>query len=247
MLSILCINKSTFTMKKRPKKKNTEILQQLLIEKTVERAINQALQNDFQKNDAFLYLEKMKKIAQKEETSEHIKNKLEKKKAKLNRLTNEFKSEELYLEQKLKSISPKNAKKHKKKLKEIEEKINKIKKLENDVQLLAEKNVIHQIELLKKKTKIAKKFNKCHVCQKGKANGVTLKKCSLCKAVCYCSKVCQKKDWRRNHKKICEKNKKIQKEYSNFVTAPLEDSTNNAQNFANLLQLILEVQFEKFQ
>lgn len=32
-----------------------------------------------------------------------------------------------------------------------------------------------------------------------------LSRCNACKRVSYCSAKCQKKDWNRNHKKICKK------------------------------------------
>ena len=47
------------------------------------------------------------------------------------------------------------------------------------------------------------KENMCHACQKA-AQDTTLKKCSRCKKVKYCSKECQVKDW-KNHKKHCRK------------------------------------------
>ena len=51
------------------------------------------------------------------------------------------------------------------------------------------------------------KANMCHACQKA-AQDTTLKKCSRCKKVKYCSKECQVKDW-KNHKKHCRKIVKV--------------------------------------
>lgn len=43
----------------------------------------------------------------------------------------------------------------------------------------------------------------CAFCKQMVTEGVTLKKCSACKAVVYCSCQCQKKDWKAGHKQIC--------------------------------------------
>jgi hypothetical protein len=43
----------------------------------------------------------------------------------------------------------------------------------------------------------------CQVCEKGKAEGVKLSFCSACRSVSYCSRVCQKADWKA-HKNICK-------------------------------------------
>jgi hypothetical protein len=44
----------------------------------------------------------------------------------------------------------------------------------------------------------------CQVCEKGKAEGVKLSFCNSCRSVSYCSRECQKADW-KNHKSICKK------------------------------------------
>lgn len=44
----------------------------------------------------------------------------------------------------------------------------------------------------------------CTICEKGSSQGVKkVFACSRCKLVCYCSKECQKFDW-KNHKKACK-------------------------------------------
>lgn len=43
----------------------------------------------------------------------------------------------------------------------------------------------------------------CAFCKQMVKEGVTLKKCSACKAVVYCSPQCQKKDWKADHKQKC--------------------------------------------
>jgi hypothetical protein len=43
----------------------------------------------------------------------------------------------------------------------------------------------------------------CQVCEKGKAEGVKLSFCSSCRSVSYCSRACQKADWKA-HKVICK-------------------------------------------
>jgi hypothetical protein len=45
---------------------------------------------------------------------------------------------------------------------------------------------------------------RCQVCEKGKAEGLTLSFCSSCRSVSYCSRACQKADW-KTHKVICKK------------------------------------------
>jgi hypothetical protein len=45
----------------------------------------------------------------------------------------------------------------------------------------------------------------CCICQVVASEGVTFAYCGACQAVQYCSKVCQKKDWKEGeHKKICK-------------------------------------------
>jgi tetratricopeptide (TPR) repeat protein len=48
-------------------------------------------------------------------------------------------------------------------------------------------------------------FLNCHLCKKGK--GVTIQMCGQCRHVGYCSKECQKKDW-KDHKKECKRKMK---------------------------------------
>ena len=43
----------------------------------------------------------------------------------------------------------------------------------------------------------------CAFCKQMATEGITLKKCSACKAVVYCSPQCQKKDWKAGHKQKC--------------------------------------------
>jgi hypothetical protein len=43
----------------------------------------------------------------------------------------------------------------------------------------------------------------CQVCEKGKAEGVKLSFCNSCRSVSYCSRECQKADW-KTHKHICK-------------------------------------------
>jgi hypothetical protein len=43
----------------------------------------------------------------------------------------------------------------------------------------------------------------CQVCEKGMAEGLTLSFCSSCRSVSYCSRACQKADW-KTHKVICK-------------------------------------------
>jgi hypothetical protein len=45
---------------------------------------------------------------------------------------------------------------------------------------------------------------KCQVCEAGKAEGVKLSFCNSCRSVSYCSRECQKADW-KTHKNICKK------------------------------------------
>jgi hypothetical protein len=44
----------------------------------------------------------------------------------------------------------------------------------------------------------------CQVCKKGKAEGLKLSFCNSCRSVSYCSRECQKVDW-KTHKVICKK------------------------------------------
>lgn len=43
----------------------------------------------------------------------------------------------------------------------------------------------------------------CAFCKQMVTEGITLKKCSACKAVVYCTPHCQKKDWKAGHKQKC--------------------------------------------
>mmetsp|Transcript_39587 Transcript_39587/g.126373 ORF Transcript_39587/g.126373 Transcript_39587/m.126373 type:complete len:340 (+) Transcript_39587:1077-2096(+) len=45
--------------------------------------------------------------------------------------------------------------------------------------------------------------NACAVCGKGRAAGAKLHTCAACGVVPYCSKACQKVDWKRGHKAAC--------------------------------------------
>ena len=45
---------------------------------------------------------------------------------------------------------------------------------------------------------------RCAVCHAEEPAMNTFKKCRGCKAVVYCGKACQKKDW-KTHKKVCNK------------------------------------------
>jgi len=45
----------------------------------------------------------------------------------------------------------------------------------------------------------------CACCKKGSMPTNTLKKCSACKRVLYCSKECQSRHWKEGHKKVCKK------------------------------------------
>ena len=47
-------------------------------------------------------------------------------------------------------------------------------------------------------------LQRCAVCQAEEPAMDTFKKCRGCKAVVYCGKACQKKDW-KTHKKVCNK------------------------------------------
>jgi hypothetical protein len=42
----------------------------------------------------------------------------------------------------------------------------------------------------------------CQLCEKGKAEGVKLSFCNACRSMSYCSRECQKADWKA-HKVIC--------------------------------------------
>jgi hypothetical protein len=44
----------------------------------------------------------------------------------------------------------------------------------------------------------------CQVCEKGEAEGLKLSFCNSCRSVSYCSRACQKADW-KTHKVICKK------------------------------------------
>ncbi|GAQ93002.1 hypothetical protein KFL_012430010 [Klebsormidium nitens] len=45
---------------------------------------------------------------------------------------------------------------------------------------------------------------RCAVCGKKSTSDEALERCSVCRAVCYCSKEHQKSDW-KEHKKVCKK------------------------------------------
>ncbi|XP_031572249.1 uncharacterized protein LOC116306350 isoform X2 [Actinia tenebrosa] len=50
---------------------------------------------------------------------------------------------------------------------------------------------------------LAQALPRCHFCHKTSGD---LKRCMGCKDVSYCSRDCQKKDWKQNHKAVCRKN-----------------------------------------
>jgi hypothetical protein len=54
-------------------------------------------------------------------------------------------------------------------------------------------------------TSIATMPKSCFTCNAVASEGVTFSYCGVCQSVMYCSKVCQKKDWKEGeHKKICK-------------------------------------------
>lgn len=44
----------------------------------------------------------------------------------------------------------------------------------------------------------------CHLCGKEESDELKLLRCGGCRSVCYCSKECQKKDWKTQHKAVCK-------------------------------------------
>jgi hypothetical protein len=55
----------------------------------------------------------------------------------------------------------------------------------------------------KAKAKETPKTGRCSYCNSEDRPKTDLKRCSQCKAVHYCSKDCQVKDWKAGHKKDC--------------------------------------------
>ena len=52
--------------------------------------------------------------------------------------------------------------------------------------------------------KVEEKEAACEICgEKSAEGGKPLLKCGACKVVSYCSKDCQKTDWKRVHKRVC--------------------------------------------
>ena len=60
-----------------------------------------------------------------------------------------------------------------------------------------------QHQILKNKVGAEKGLviNKCQCCG---VSSPDLKKCTRCKSVYYCDKVCQKRDWKERHKNTCQ-------------------------------------------
>jgi MYND finger/Sel1 repeat len=48
------------------------------------------------------------------------------------------------------------------------------------------------------------KFEICGCCEKGEAQGVTVKRCARCKAIVYCGRDCQAQHWNMGHKVDCK-------------------------------------------
>ena len=61
-----------------------------------------------------------------------------------------------------------------------------------------------------------KSITLCAVCQKEAE-----KKCSRCKTISYCSKVCQGSNWKQ-HKVICHINEPVPPDLSSYTCVPIE-------------------------
>jgi hypothetical protein len=60
------------------------------------------------------------------------------------------------------------------------------------------------IPLLQSITPTAVMLRSCIVCKAGASPDLQLQYCAVCQSALYCSKACQMKDWKKQHKKICK-------------------------------------------
>ena len=77
-------------------------------------------------------------------------------------------------------------------------------------------------------------IRKCHNCDKF---GEDFPKCSGCKSVYYCSRECQKTDWKKRHKKICKKLKEQRKFISSNVQPLLKSMNKSSSRSSTVLQV----------
>ncbi|KAF9091598.1 hypothetical protein BGX29_010880 [Mortierella sp. GBA35] len=80
--------------------------------------------------------------------------------------------------------------------------------------------------------------DKCAKCSKTSADvGRPLKRCAKCKPVHYCSRDCQKDDWKA-HKKVCAAN-------ANANAGPVSSTTNTTNSDEEPLEVHIEKPFHK--
>ncbi|KAJ7193918.1 hypothetical protein GGX14DRAFT_405079 [Mycena pura] len=93
------------------------------------------------------------------------------------------------------------------------------------------------------KAKRPEKVDLCQQCAKPPPDGTDLKKCSQCQSVFYCSKECQREDW-KCHKKACKPSDSIttpsdQKRLAKLVQALLRKT-----GLVNRVALLLAIKFD---